>query len=134
GHALLPADFSRRVAAAIGAQDGAVAATDAHAARPERAPVPGRHRLLRWGGGALAASVALLAVFMARQVPDARPAQRAAVDEGRPAEALVEPARPLVAADPAGIRAGADAPAAAPAVPGPDEGGNAGGAALLAGS
>src|SRR5690606_22117948 len=67
GHALLPADFSSRVAAAIAAppQPGAT----------QSGFVAGRvrpHRLLRWGGGALAASVALVALLMARQIPDAQ--------------------------------------------------------------
>src|SRR5690606_1440305 len=67
GHALLPADFSRRVADAIGAPAGeSGAAGVAAAARVQRR----EHRLLRWGGGALAASVALVALFMARQLPD----------------------------------------------------------------
>ena len=59
GHALLPADFSSRVAAAIAAPQTAgtaQAAASAGSARP--------HRLLRWGGGALAASVALVALLM----------------------------------------------------------------------
>lgn len=52
----LPADFSQRVAAAIAAEP-AVA----------RAPAGQSPRWARWGGGALAASVALVALFMARQ-------------------------------------------------------------------
>ena len=64
GHALLPGDFSARVVGALGAGPVPVSA-----ALPTRRP---RHGLLRWGGGALAASVALGALFMARQLPDAQ--------------------------------------------------------------
>ncbi|MBB1471525.1 hypothetical protein H5368_00600 [Luteimonas sp. MC1782] len=65
GHALLPADFSRRVALAIAAPDaGSANGTGQALFRRPRA------RLVRWGGGALAASMALVALFMARQLPD----------------------------------------------------------------
>lgn len=61
GHVLLPADFAQRVALAI-ADEGAVAAG--------AAPAPGRPRMARWGGrAALAASVAAVAFFVARQLP-----------------------------------------------------------------
>lgn len=66
GHSLLPADFSRRVMAAVTVPAGSGATAPGRAtdsARPQQ-------RLLRWGGGALAASVALVALFMARQLPD----------------------------------------------------------------
>lgn len=60
--AALPADFAPRVAAAI--------AADA-AASPATRPLP---RWARWGSGAaLAASVAVVALFVARQSPDAAP-------------------------------------------------------------
>jgi len=65
--ALLPADFSRRVADAIAGQDpaGAVATGEASARRP---------RWARWGGGAaLAASVAMAALFVGRQAPEPDP-------------------------------------------------------------
>src|SRR5690606_2285240 len=62
--ALLPADFSRRVADAIGGQDQA-----AHAVAGEEAAR--RPRWARWGGGAaLAASVAMAALFVGRQAPE----------------------------------------------------------------
>ncbi|RXR00930.1 sigma-E factor negative regulatory protein [Pseudoxanthomonas composti] len=57
-----PVDFAARVAAAV-AQE-AVAPAGRQAGR-------GGRGLLRWGGGALAASVALIALLVARQVPDA---------------------------------------------------------------
>ena len=69
--ALLPADFPRRVADAIAGQDR-VAATAA-------APAAAKHhpRWARWGGGAaLAASVAMVALFVGRQAtgPEVGPA------------------------------------------------------------
>lgn len=61
-HALLPSGFAARVAAGI-AGDGHAQQETAAAARPMRR--------LRWGGGAaLAASVALVAVFAPRMLPD----------------------------------------------------------------
>jgi len=61
-NALLPADFSQRIARAI-ASDHAV---------PAVAAATGRPRWARWGGGAaLAASVAVAALFVARQTPSA---------------------------------------------------------------
>ena len=60
---LLPADFAQRVATAIGGDAVLVGAP-----KTRRAPRP---RLARWGGGAaVAASVALMAVFVGRQLPD----------------------------------------------------------------
>lgn len=93
GHALLPTDFSARVAAALGA--GPVPAP---VALPARRP---RHGLLRWGGGALAASVAVGALFMARQLPDPQlPEQVAATSAIRmPASAASAPAAPENVAD-----------------------------------
>ena len=77
GQALLPADFSRRVAAAIAAPGAASTATASAAGRAGRQEALQRpHRLLRWGSGALAASVALVALFMARQLPDAQAPER----------------------------------------------------------
>ena len=67
GHALLPADFSRRVAAAIAAP---ASEAEAEGSATPAAKPQAQHRLLRWGSGALAASVALVALFMARQLPD----------------------------------------------------------------
>ena len=110
GHALLPADFSKRVAEAIAAPaSDAVATASAPVTAPHRS-----HRLLRWGGGALAASVALVALFMARQMPDAQaPALVEATGDARLAPAMVD-AAPRVPAD-AGEVALAVAPEPAPA-------------------
>lgn len=65
-HALLPSDFAERVARRLH-EDGAGAEAQArHGASPRR---------LRWAGGAaLAASVALVAVFATRQLPGPTPA------------------------------------------------------------
>ena len=112
GHALLPADFSKRVAAGIAAADGVPAAAPAPIPPSAR---PRRQRLLHWGGGALAASVALVALFMARQLPDPHaPALAEAGSASRSAPALVQAAPPVILAD------AGDATAAAPdAVPEP---------------
>ncbi|WP_449283999.1 RseA family anti-sigma factor [Luteimonas yanweni] len=88
GHALLPADFSSRVARAIAAPEATATASAAGHARTRRARTP---RLLRWGGGALAASVALVALFMARQLPDAQaPELATASSTSMSAPAMVE--------------------------------------------
>ena len=63
GHAPAPAGFAERVAQAIAAESSAPAASAAPHAQATRP----RNLLARWGGGALAASVALVALFMARQ-------------------------------------------------------------------
>ena len=98
---LLPADFAQRVSLALGA--GGTAVVDA--ARPHRGPRP---RFARWGGGAaVAASVALMAVFVGRQLPDAAPA---------PVDA---PARVVAAGAPAPLAQPEAAVAAAPAAPAP---------------
>ena len=98
-NALLPADFAQRVARAVGGRD---AVAEGGRAQPARAA--GKPRLMRWGGGAaMAASVALLAVFAGRQLPDpgvegALPAPIVAA--GTSAGAAVNPAAsPLAAAD-----------------------------------
>ena len=84
-NALLPSDFAGRVARAVAG--GGLASEAAHAHAPNAARKP---RLVRWGGGAaVAASVALLAVFAGRQLPDPGPAAEGAT-----------PA-PIVAASPA---------------------------------
>lgn len=94
GHALLPADFARRVANAIA--DGGQAAV---------APVAMRSsRLARWGGSAaLAASVAVVAFFVARQLPGevAPAAPNAPTDLAVAASEPVDlPAAPAFEADP----------------------------------
>jgi negative regulator of sigma E activity len=61
GRAPAPAGFAERVARAIAAES-----VPASAASQMQAP-RSRNLLARWGGGALAASVALVALFMARQ-------------------------------------------------------------------
>jgi len=64
-HALLPADFAQRVALAI-ADDGRAAVANSAISAAKSRP-----RLVRWGGGAaLAASVAVAAFLVARQLPD----------------------------------------------------------------
>lgn len=95
--ALLPADFSRRVADAIvGQRDVAPAAGAATA--------PKHPRWARWGGGAaLAASVAMAALFVGRQAPAPGPettapaqvvASRAAPGADAPAMPSPEPVMP----------------------------------------
>jgi len=61
----LPGDFSQRVASAVAAEP--IAARAAYAASGGGALAMPGSRWMRWGGGALAASVALVALFMARQ-------------------------------------------------------------------
>ncbi|HJR75026.1 MAG TPA: sigma-E factor negative regulatory protein [Luteimonas sp.] len=102
----LPGDFSQRVAAAIAAEP-AVARSSAASGGGALA-VPGS-RWARWGGGALAASVALVALFMARQ----QTPSSVAPDSETPA--------PIVAAAPASVppaRAPEPVPSA-PALPDP---------------
>lgn len=97
---LLPADFARRVAAAVGADAGVEAA-------PAAARRAARPRLARWGGGAaVAASVALMAVFASRQLPDAGLAPAATptpmVAQGATPSPVVMPVQaPAAASDPA---------------------------------
>lgn len=123
GHALLPSDFSQRVAAAIAAPVAGEAAPAARGAGSRR-----QHRLLRWGGGALAASVALVALFMARQLPDAQaPALVEAASPARSAPALVQDARPVDLADAAGAAVPSAPALPEPITPAPDRA-----AALLA--
>lgn len=65
GHAsaIVPAGFSQRVANAIAAEAG----------RPAHAGSSVASRWARWGGGAaLAASVAVIALFVSRQMPDSQ--------------------------------------------------------------
>ncbi|GAA4862782.1 RseA family anti-sigma factor [Luteimonas vadosa] len=81
GHALLPPDFAQRVARAI-AHGGVGAEAPTAAAGRES-------RLARWGGSAaLAASVAVVAFFVARQLP----ADVAPATDGMPAGLAAEPA------------------------------------------
>ena len=107
--ALLPADFSRRVADAIAVQD--------HAASAATAPVTARQpRWARWGGGAaLAASVAVVALFVGRQLPgpDAGPAAQAQVVASSAAEAPGSAGNPVASVSPVPIPTPA-APAQAP--------------------
>ncbi|MDH5834761.1 RseA family anti-sigma factor [Luteimonas kalidii] len=86
---LLPRDFAERIALSLagGSVSGTEPGTPARSSRP---------RIARWGGGAaLAASVALLAVFASRQLPEPgavpQPADRAPLV----AEAGSTPAAPL---------------------------------------
>lgn len=94
GRAPAPAGFAARVAQAIAAD---AAAKDA---APLAQPPRPRHLLARWGGGALAASVALVALFMARQ----QSPQEVPVGEGTQvasAQAAPPPAAPQVPSAPA---------------------------------
>lgn len=91
GHAdaLLPRDFAQRVATAIAAE----------AALAAPATAIGRPRWLRWGGGvALAASVAVAALLVLRQTPNA--GQGAATDPSRVVVAVPSVPGPTVAAMP----------------------------------
>lgn len=76
-----PAGFAERVAAAIAAEAQVPAV--APAARPRR-------MLARWGGGALAASVALVALFVARQQTPEENVEVPAVASQAPAVAPAE--------------------------------------------
>ena len=106
--ALLPADFATRVARAIAGN----AVAPASEAAPARTP-----RLMRWGGGAaLAASVALVAVFATRQVseqPQPLPAEAP--------EPIVASVQPVPGAMPASASTINDATNEAPATPAPAE-------------
>jgi negative regulator of sigma E activity len=112
-----PAGFAQRVGLAIAAEPQQSAANRDPASRRPRAS------LARWGGGALAASVALVALFMARQQgPQDNPqtgmpavAAQAPTDSGRSIAA--DSSRPDSAADPGtGTEALASAATAAVAV------------------
>src|SRR5690606_8163227 len=93
--ALLPADFSRRVADAIVDQRDDAPAAGA-------GTTPKHPRWARWGGGAaLAASVAMAALFVGRQAPGPEPAvptqvvaRTAASGTEAPAVPSPEPAAP----------------------------------------
>lgn len=116
GHALLPADFSRRVAAAIAApaEDATPAVAEAASGTVSR---PKHHGLMRWGGGALAASVALVALFMARQLPDAQaPVLVEAAAAPQPAAMLAQSEQPAESAGTTTAGAAASLPAEGHAV------------------
>ncbi|HLT44102.1 MAG TPA: sigma-E factor negative regulatory protein, partial [Luteimonas sp.] len=114
GNELLPTDFARRVALAVA---GDAADTRHHS--------PGRNarpRIARWGGGAaIAASVALLAIFATRQLPEPGALPGPAAATPLVAEAAM-PASPASVAAPVGDAiadaaiAGAADPVAAPDV------------------
>jgi len=115
---LLPNDFAQRVALAVAG--GAAVSADAAQVEPASRP-----RFARWGGGAaIAASVALLAVFASRQLPE----PGALPDAAAPAPlvaAASAPAAPLavdqIIVDPPAVAdAMADAGEPAPAAPLPD--------------
>lgn len=118
-NALLPSDFAGRVARAVAG--GGPAVEGAHAQAPGAARKP---RLLRWGGGAaMAASVALLAVFAGRQLPDPGPVAEGAtpapiVAAGPTAGPSQDPAMPPAGALDAVADAGDRRPA--PASPAQD--------------
>ncbi|MDN5781880.1 MAG: sigma-E factor negative regulatory protein [Luteimonas sp.] len=102
--ALLPADFSRRVADALAVQDQATSKTVV--------PVTAKHpRWARWGGGAaLAASVAMAALFVGRQVPEPDP------EPAAQAQVVASTAAPGAAGTPVVPVAPAPAPAQTPTV------------------
>ena len=80
-----PAGFADRVAAAIAAE-AVRAAVQANTARSS-------NRLAKWGGGALAASVAMVALFMVRQqIPDETPVATTASTTS-PVRATASPSR-----------------------------------------
>ncbi|MBD9477855.1 sigma-E factor negative regulatory protein [Pseudoxanthomonas sp. PXM02] len=92
GRAPAPAGFAERVAQAIAAEATPSATAAPQASRP-------RSLLARWGGGALAASVALVALFMARQqspqdVPVGEGAQVASAQATSPAVLPESPSAP----------------------------------------
>lgn len=111
--ALLPRDFSQRVADAIAQrQPGSPAAKAAVAAA--------RSKWTRWSGGAaLAASVAMVAVLVARQLPEVEPA--ATATPARVAASAAAPVAQTIAATDAYVAPAAQAPDAgkpdAPATP-----------------
>ena len=87
GHAsaIVPAGFSQRVAIAIAAE----------ADRPAHAGSSVASRWVRWGGGAaLAASVAVIALFVSRQMPDS-PAPAQAPAQIATAAPTPTPVRPI---------------------------------------
>lgn len=91
-----PAGFAERVALAVAAEAPLAGAADDAARRP-------RNAVVRWGGGALAASVALVALFMARQQsPQETPVPagpQVAAQQQSPSPLI--PAVPQAPADPA---------------------------------
>ncbi|MET0289852.1 MAG: sigma-E factor negative regulatory protein [Pseudoxanthomonas sp.] len=99
-------DFAAHVAAAV--TRDAAAPTGRRAARP-------RTGLLRWGGGALAASVALLALLVARQLPDA--SETPATGAGTLAEVESTPAAAQAPAVATVADAASSQPLAPPSVP-----------------
>lgn len=113
GHALLPADFASRVAGAIkhdGKDTAATTAADATGARGAR-----RRAMLR-GSAALAASVAVVAFFVARQLPgDAGPAAPGAGTDPVATELASSPP-PVSTPDPSALDQAAAALAATAAV------------------
>lgn len=87
-----PTGFAGQIAAAIAAESAGSAGSSANIGTGR-----GRSLLVRWGGGALAASVAVIALFMARQqVPDEAPAPAAPTVAGQSpgANPVVSPATP----------------------------------------
>lgn len=78
-----PAGFASRVIAAIAAETQTVSASAPATARPRRT-------LAKWGGGALAASVALIALFVARQQVPEENTEAPVVASQAPAVAPVE--------------------------------------------
>lgn len=101
-----PAGFASRVAAAIAANAGQAAS-----------PAPARRSRWGWGSGAaLAASVAAVVLFMARQAPDALPAANAPVEMASTMPATPSPAQAPSRTAPQGPDAAAQLAAATLAV------------------
>lgn len=117
--ALLPADFSQRVMGAI-ARDVADAGGSK---QPDAGSTRQLSRWLRWGGGALAASVALMALIVARPMgsssaDDANPVAAAAAQPAT-AETDAAVARLSLSATEADASTSMDAAAGQPIVPAP---------------
>ncbi|CAN7289306.1 sigma-E factor negative regulatory protein [Pseudoxanthomonas sp. LjRoot168] len=112
GRAPAPAGFAGRVAQAIAAETAPAAASS-----PQSIPTRPRSLLARWGGGALAASVALVALFMARQqspqeVPVSSGTSMASAQATSPAAMPEAPSAPAPAPDAEAYAAAAVAVAA----------------------
>ena len=102
--ALAPPGFAERVAAAVAVAPPSAAASGPHAERPRRS-------LRVWGGGALAASVAAIALLVVRQqVPDQAPMPVVA----NPSPATANRAEPPTATAATALAAASGAVAAAP--------------------
>ncbi len=106
-HAPAPSGFAERIASAI-ATEPMQAATNAASARS-------RSSLGKWGGGALAASVAAVAFFMVRQqVPEEKPVQAAPTIASQAPASQTPASSPNPALEAATVTAGSVAVASVP--------------------